>query len=243
MSRIRADAGPERRWRHEPSARHHHRAGRRRPDAEPLRPCGAKRSGSMSAVWRAARAAVRRRRLQTFIIGLVVMLCGATTVVSLALLDATSAPFDRAFAAKRGAHAMASYDPARVTGAQLTSAMGGVTAAVGPFGQVVLESTGDTGILAGRPLTVVGRADPGGAVDQIGLWHGRWPSAPGEIVLAASPDEGFEQGPLAAITQITGNGTTLKVVGFADSISDSADAWVTPEQVAALHPTGLQMLY
>ncbi|BCJ46866.1 hypothetical protein GCM10010168_36120 [Actinoplanes ianthinogenes] len=196
----------------------------------------------MTAVWRAARAAVRRRKLQTFLIALVVLLCSATTVVSLALLDATSAPFDRAFATRHGAHTVAAYDPATVTEAQLTAARSGVTAAAGPFGQVVLEPTAGRQLLPPGPLTVVGRADPGGAVDQLDLWHGRWPSAPGEIVLNFPPED-IAMGPLADLISITANGVTLKVVGYADSISDSADGWVTPDQVRELHPTGWQMLY
>ncbi len=75
------------------------------------------------------------------------------------------------------------------------------------------------------------------------LWHGRWPSAPGEIVMAATRDPDFDFGPLADTTEVLANGVTLKVVGFAESISGSADAWVTPAQMTALHPTGLQMLY
>lgn len=197
----------------------------------------------MRAVWRAARAAVRRRKLQTFLIGLVVLLCSATTVVSLALLDASSAPFDRAFAARHGAHAVASFDPARVSETTLTSALSGVTASAGPFGQVVVKPENDSGLVRGIPLTVVGRADPVGAVDQLDVWHGRWPSAPGEIVMAATRDPDFDFGPLAKTTEVVTNGVTLKVVGFAESINSSADAWVTPAQVAALHPTGLQMLY
>ncbi|GIE86840.1 ABC transporter permease [Actinoplanes regularis] len=198
----------------------------------------------MSAVWRAARAAVRRRRLQTFLIGLVVLLCSATTVVSLALLDASSAPFDRTFAARHGAHAVAAYDPAKVTEAQLTAARTGVAAAAGPFGQIVLEPDDrSVGPLPPHAITVVGRADPGGPVDQLDVWHGRWPSAPGEIVLAFPPEENMDRGPLAEMTSVSANGVTLRVVGFAYGISDSADGWVTPEQVRALHPTGLQMLY
>ena len=69
----------------------------------------------MIAVWRASRAAVRRRRVQTFVIGLVVLLSTTTIVVALTLLDASSAPFDRAFAAHRGAHAIAGYDRGAVT--------------------------------------------------------------------------------------------------------------------------------
>ncbi|GAA4603258.1 putative ABC transport system permease protein [Actinoplanes octamycinicus] len=198
----------------------------------------------MSAVWRAARAAVRRRRLQTFLIALVVLLCSATTVVSLALLDASSAPFDRAFGTRQGAHAAAVFDPAQVTEAQLATARSGVTAAAGPFGQVVLDPDRNGQFLPlPGPLTVVGRADPGGAVDRLDVWHGRWPSAPGEIVLAFPPDDDFSMGPLAELTSVTAGGVTFRVVGFADSITESADAWVTPAQVRALRPTGWQMLY
>ncbi|MFI1990423.1 FtsX-like permease family protein [Actinoplanes sp. NPDC020271] len=198
----------------------------------------------MTAVWRAARAAVRRRKLQTFLIGLVVLLCSGTTVVSLALVDASSAPFDRAFAARHGAHAIAAFDAGVVGEPALTSALTGVTATAGPFGQTVVVPENDSGLVRGRsPLTVVGRADPGGAVDQLDLWEGRWPAAPGEIVMAATRDPDFAFGPLAKTTEIVSNGVTLKVVGFAESISSSADAWVTPAQMTALHPTGLQMLY
>ncbi|MEV0900273.1 ABC transporter permease [Actinoplanes sp. NPDC049802] len=196
----------------------------------------------MTAVWAAARAAVRRRRLQTFVIGLVALLCTATVVVSLALLDATSAPFDRAFAEQRGAHAVASYDPAAVTAEQLT-APAGVAAAAGPFPQVTFEAKDGAGPLSG-PLTVVGRTDPGGPVDRLDVWRGRWATAPGEIVLNHPPDEdGFGLGPLGQTTSISSGDVTLTVVGWAFTVSGSADGWVTPEQARALEPSGLQMLY
>jgi putative ABC transport system permease protein len=38
-------------------------------------------------------------------------------------------------------------------------------------------------------------------------------------------------------------GQTLKIVGFAYSVSQSADAWVTPAQMTSLKPTATQMLY
>ncbi|MBG0562417.1 ABC transporter permease [Actinoplanes aureus] len=198
----------------------------------------------MNAVWRTARAAVRRRKLQTFVIFLVVLMCTATVTVSLVLLDAASAPFDRAFAEQKGAHAVAAYDPAKVTGAQLAAARTGVEAANGPFGQVVLEPDDSPAPGVDGPLTVVGRADPGGAVDQIDLWRGRWPSAPGEIVLDETPQfDGWALDMLDAQKTVTADGKTFTVVGWAFSMSGSADAWVTPEQVAALNPTGTQMLY
>ena len=59
----------------------------------------------MRATWIVARAAVRRRRAQTALIGVIVTLCTAAMVVGLALLAAVSGPFDRTFAQLNGAHA------------------------------------------------------------------------------------------------------------------------------------------
>jgi ABC-type antimicrobial peptide transport system permease subunit len=200
----------------------------------------------VSAVWAAARAAIRRRRLQTFVIALVALLCTATVVVSLALLDATSAPFDRVFAQQRGAHAVATYDAARVNAEQLAAARTGATEVAGPFGQTVVETeaAGSIGAMLG-PLTVVGRADPAGEVDRLDVWRGRWPSAPGEITLNAPPDDeaSFARGPMAHLTSLSGNGTALTVVGWAYSVSHSADGWVTPEQMTAWRPAATQVLY
>lgn len=199
----------------------------------------------MSALWRVARAGIRRRRLQTFVIGLVVLLATATMVVALALLDASSAPFDRSFATQRGAHVVAAFDATRVTDAQLSGARTGVAAAAGPFGQVVLEPEDSGGPFSNGPLTVVGRADPGGPVDRLDLWRGRWATAPGEIVVAAppSPPSGSRRiGPPEPQT-ISANGQVFTIVGWAYSLSQSADAWVSPGQLAALNPTTTQMLY
>jgi len=194
----------------------------------------------MTAVWRAARAAVRRRKLQTFVIGLVVLLSTATIVVALALLDASSAPFDRAFAAHRGAHAIAVYDAAVVTGEQLAARKPGVSASAGPFGQVSLDldrnGPGPQG-----PVTVVGRADPGGPVDKLDLWRGRWATGPGEVVLNQPPPS--ETRGVPNKVDVTLGGKPFTVVGYAFSLSGSADVWVSPEQMAALHPTATQMLY
>ncbi|MFE9692238.1 FtsX-like permease family protein [Micromonospora sp. NPDC005806] len=196
----------------------------------------------MSAVWRTARAAVRRRKLQTFVIGLVVLLSTATIVVALVLLDASSAPFDRAFAAQRGAHAVAVFDPAKVSDAELAGRRTGVAAAAGPFGQVTLDLGEGGGPGPRGPLTVVGRADPGGPVDRLNLWQGRWPTGSGEVVLNQPPMDGA--GPPGGLpTEVTLGGKTFAVVGRAYSLGQTADAWVTPEQMTALKPTAVQMLY
>ena len=73
----------------------------------------------MRAVWRAARAAVRRRRLQTLVIALVTLTSSTALVFALGLLDAASAPFDKAFGAQRGPHMVAVLDPEKVTDERL----------------------------------------------------------------------------------------------------------------------------
>ncbi|MGW0187577.1 FtsX-like permease family protein [Streptomyces sp. NPDC003362] len=198
----------------------------------------------MSAVWRAARAAVKRRRLQTIVIGLVVLCSTTTVLLGLGLLTAASAPFDRAFDQQRGAHAVAAFDPAKASRAQLaqTARRPGVEAAAGPFGQAVLDMPEDWLWMSAGSVSVVGRAQPDGPVDRIRLLEGRWATAPGEIVVNW-PVDGTPGTDLLG-TELKARGApALTVVGFATSMSKSAGAWVSPEQMDRLRPTGTQMLY
>jgi putative ABC transport system permease protein len=197
----------------------------------------------VSAVWTASRAAVKRRRVQTVVIALVVMCSTLTVMIALALLVAASAPFDRAFDHQRGAHAIVTFDSALVSDAQLaaTARGSGVRAAAGPFGQAVLEVPHDFLWRPAGPLVVVGRADPAGPVDRLALRSGRWATGPGEIVINDSA--GGKTGPLLGEKIDATGAPVLTVVGFATSMSSSADGWVTPGQMAALHPTAAQMLY
>ncbi|MER7762891.1 ABC transporter permease [Streptomyces sp. NPDC097619] len=198
----------------------------------------------MRAVWRASRGAVKRRRVQTVVIGLVV-LCSTTTVfLALALLSVASGPFERAFEQRRGAHAVASFDRTKVSDDRLAASADrpGVAAAAGPFPQAVVSLPGDWLWMAGGTLTVVGRADPGGPVDRIELLEGRWATAPGELVVEWPSRGGPGPELLGSRLDVPGAGS-LKVVGFASGMSRSASAWATPAQVAALHPAATQMLY
>lgn len=213
------------------------------PGAAPTsQPAG--RNRSQSAVWSAARAAAKRRRLQTFVVGVVVFFSTATVVVALALLAASSAPFDRAFDGQRGAHLTVAFDTAKVTDAQLarTATQPGVSAAAGPFAQADLViPPGDT-VLRPGTLTIVGRPDPGGPVDRLSLSSGRWATGPGELVLNRHGNA--QLGSAALGSRITVAGTpTLTVVGFAYSVSQTADGWMAPTQIGALHPHASQMLY
>ena len=210
----------------------------------------------MSAVWLAARGAVRRRRLQTIAIGVVVFVSAVTIVVALSMLIASANPFGQAFAAQNGAHLAVAFDPAQVTDAQLaqTTRLPGVTAAAGPFAEATVNITSVTGSsprgssqvppspVPSGPLTVVGRAGPGGPVDDLDLWQGRWVTGPGQIVIDLPSSEHVGPQFLGSAVHLSG-GQSLTVVGVAYSASQSAGAWVAPAQIAALHPDATQVLY
>ena len=197
----------------------------------------------MRAVWRAARAAVRRRGLQTVVIALVTLTSTTAIVMALGLLDAASAPFDKAFARQRGPHVTAAFDPDRVSDAQLARAARrpGVEATAGPFAQAAVELPRETTNFGlGTDLTVVGRADPAGPVDRLDLWAGRWATRPGEVVLNRQSDSTADD--LGKTLRVP-SGPELTIVGFAFDLSRSADAWVAPGQIAALRPTATQMMF
>ena len=125
----------------------------------------------------------------------------------------------------------------------------------GPFAETTVTMTipqaggpggGPSGVFEGQ-LTVVGRASPGGPVDDVTLTAGRWARQPGEVVLERDRDGGQ---PLLG-SQVTVNGVPgsprLTVVGFGSSITRTAQAWVVPAEMVALRVPGtpevVQMLY
>ncbi|TDB78370.1 ABC transporter permease [Micromonospora sp. KC723] len=175
-------------------------------------------------------------------IAVVVALSTVMMVVALGLLAESSGPFDRAYDRQGGAHLVATFDRAKAPDAQLTDLARrvGASAVAGPFGQVALDVT----LNPGRPpasLTVVGRDGPGGPVDRLNVWQGRWPTKLGEIVLNENPAN-FGPARIGTLLAVSER-RSLTVVGFAYSVSESADAWVTPEQMSDLRPTTTQMLY
>ncbi|MFD6903977.1 FtsX-like permease family protein [Streptomyces sp. NPDC060077] len=200
------------------------------------------------ATGRVVRSGVGRRRLQTAVIAVAVMMAVASAVVGGTLMAAADAPFDHAFDKQRGAHLTAQFDPARVSAAQLagTGKLAGVTASSGPYPSTAFRPVDRAGFPL-PTLTLVGRPGPDGGVDQVDLTSGRWARQPGEIVLAAS----FE-GPAVGIGATLKASDTLaapalSIVGFAVSAGRTADAWATPAQVDALasegRPVTSQMLY
>ena len=202
------------------------------------------------AVARAVRGGVSRRRLQTFVIGLVVLVSTAALVLALALIAVSNAPFDHAFAAQHGADVAVTIDASKLTNARLADAtrLPEVTAAAGPFPEVTL--TPKVAGAAMAPTTLVGRAAAGGPVDDVTLLRGHWATRTGQVVLDSS-QVGGSQPELPLGTRLTFAGLpgapALTVVGIADSVTDSAASWVTPAEIARLRtpavvPTA-QVLY
>jgi len=197
-------------------------------------------------VLRAASGGVTRHRAQTFVLFMVLLVSTASATLGLALLAASSGPFDHAFATQRGADAAVAVNASRASRAQLaaTDRLSGVTDAAGPFGAATVSISSQGFSLPS--LVLVGRASPGGRLDDLAVVQGHWPQRPDQIVL--SENTGFFPGLGAKLTVSTAPGKpVLTVVGLAKSITNTADAWVLPSEISALRPAGTpataEMLY
>jgi putative ABC transport system permease protein len=222
---------------------------------------------SAGPVTRTLRGGLARRRIQTLVIGLVLLISTGASVLALAIVVDSSAPFDKAFAAQHGADAVATVNTARATAAQLTATrhVSGVTAAAGPFAETTVSGTissqpgctpgpGSPCIVGGAlpSITIAGRASPGGPVDDLTLQSGHWATKPGQIVLDSNSGtgDGYQVGlPVGTKIKVTSapGHPTLTVVGTASSVTGTADGWVAPAEIASLRATGApaqsQMLY
>jgi putative ABC transport system permease protein len=198
---------------------------------------------------RTATGGVTRHKVQTVVIGLVLLIATASATLGLTLLAASHVPYQRAFTAQRGADLAVTVNPARATSAELaaTGGLPGVTAAAGPFAEATVQVDHD-----GQPwrqLILAGRASAGGRVDDLVLSAGHWPDRPGQVVLEGSGPAGPTAPRLGSTLTVTGLPGTpaLAVVGFANSITDSADGWVSPGEIARLRaprePASAQLLY
>ncbi|MEV0228918.1 FtsX-like permease family protein [Nonomuraea sp. NPDC050786] len=195
-----------------------------------------------SPLGRIVRSGVGRRRVQGLVMTLTTLLAVAASVLAAGLLVNSRAPFERAFAAQRGSQLTAQVDGARAGAAQIaaTAHASGVTASAGPYPVASLHPVAGSGadVPAGtalKQMTVVGRSGPAGAVDQVDLTSGTWATGRGQIVMRAGPGGGtyFSLGSHVTFPDVPG-APTLTVVGFANSVSDTADAWVTPDQLTAM---------
>jgi putative ABC transport system permease protein len=207
----------------------------------------------VKAIIRAARGGLGGRRLQAVVIALVVLACTAASVLAVGMLVDSQSPFDRGFAAQHGADVTADVSLSAASSAQLaaTSHASGVTAVAGPFpettvaGNFTIPGVSGSGIIQ---VHLVGRSSPSGPVDDLTLKSGHWPTATDQVVWSQA---GPESGGLQIGSTVTFPGAphspTLTVVGFANSITNTADAWVLPAEIAALSAPGsaplAQMLY
>ena len=201
---------------------------------------------------RTATGGIRRHKMQAIVIAMVLLVSTASATLGLTLLAASNTPFVHAFGAQRGADVTVTVNAAHASSAALaaTGRLGGVTAAAGPFGIATVQA--QSGGQPFGPLALVGRAAPGGPVDDLVLKAGHWPDGPGQVVLNSGPAAGQGQGdvaPLGSTLTVTGmpGAPALVVVGFANSITNTADGWVAPGEIARLRgpgaSAGAQMLY
>jgi putative ABC transport system permease protein len=190
---------------------------------------------------------MRRHKVQAIAIGLVVLISTASATLGLALLAASNAPFQHAFGAQHGAHVTVTVNTARASAGALaaTGDLTGITAAAGPFITSTVQTQWN-----GQPfgqMVLAGRATAGGPVDDVGLSAGHWPDGPGQVVLAGSAGGGGPAlGSAIAVTGVPGH-PELTVVGFGNSVTSTADGWVTPGEIGRLRAPGVppsaQMLY
>jgi hypothetical protein len=201
---------------------------------------------SRAGAIRTAMGGVLRHKVQAVVIGLVLLIATASATLGFALLAASHGPFQRAFDTQHGADVALTANPARATMRQLaaTRTLPGVTAAAGPFGEVTVQADQD-----GQPwgqLTLAGRPSPEGPVDDLVLNAGHWPDGPGQVVLDGTPGPGLQTGARLTVTGVPGR-PALTVVGFANSVTSTAQGWVTPAEITRLQgpgsPLGEQMLY
>jgi putative ABC transport system permease protein len=196
---------------------------------------------------RTASGGMRRHKVATVVIAVVLFVATASATLGLALLAASNGPFTHAFAAQRGADVTITANAARASSAELaaTGHLSGVTALAGPFAEATVQVN-----FQGQPwgqLQLAGRPASGGPVDDLVLNAGHWVDGPGQVVLNGyEGNGGIMDGNTVQVASAPGK-PTLTVVGFANSITSTADGWVAPGQIAALRtpgtPATAQLLY
>lgn len=187
----------------------------------------------MNPVLRKTLADIRRRKVQTAVVALVVFLSSLTATLALTLLVESDAPFDRAFNRVQGAHLFVAFDTKRVTESQVgaTRSLPAVTAAAGPW----LLSPASVAFPGGRTrvIPVAGRDQAGGAVDRLTLDSGRFVQRLGEAVISRQLAD--ETGLRVGDTLTPGSDSplpALRIVGVATGLGNDAAAWVVPAQLS-----------
>lgn len=156
---------------------------------------------------RTASGGLRRHKVQSVVICMVLLVATASATLGLALLSASSGPFTHAFAAQRGAHLAVTADAGHVSAAQLatTGALAGVIGSSGPFPQVTVQA--DQGGQPFGQLVLIGRTVAAEKVDAVMITQGHWAQAAGQLVLDGQWDG------VALGSQLTVSGVPLTVVG------------------------------
>jgi putative ABC transport system permease protein len=199
----------------------------------------------MSAVIRAARGGLGGRRLQAVIIGLVVLVATAASTLALGMLADAHSPFDHAFATQHGADVAVTVDTSVASQADLAAAkrVTGVTVVSGPYAADSVSAKLSVPGLDGAvtvPVNLVGRATPDGPVDQLALQAGHWPANDSQAVIGSNA-------PGQVGGTLTVGSHTLNIVGIANSVTNTADAWVLPAELNAIAgpagPGEAQLLY
>jgi putative ABC transport system permease protein len=186
----------------------------------------------MSAVFRAARGGLGGRKLQAVIIGLVVLVATAASTLALGMLADAHSPFDHAFASQNGADVAVTVDTSVASAADIAAAtkVSGVTAVAGPFAaenvnaQISIPGIDGT---VNNPMNLVGRSSPGGPVDDLTLQQGHWLTSDNQIVISSNAP-----GQLGSTIAV--NKHVMTVVGVANSVTNTADAWVLPAEMNAI---------
>lgn len=202
----------------------------------------------MRAIFTKAWSEVRRRRLQSAVIVVMVALASGTITLGLNLLQEARSPYDHAFEAQNGAHLKVFYDARRVVPGQLAStpATIGASSFAGPWPDVyltVLHRQSSNG-RSRYQLDLVGRDNPQGPVERLRMTSGRWVQAPGEVVVtrAFAESNRVHLGDQLVSLHTAGK-PALTVVGEAVDIGQTSAganittaqrAWVLPAQVADL---------
>ena len=198
----------------------------------------------MNPVLRKTLADIGRRKVQTAVVALVVLLSSLTATLALTLLVESDAPFDRAFNRVQGAHLFVAFDTKQVTETQVraTGSLAAVAAAAGPW----LMSPASIALPGGRTrvIPVAGRDQAGGAVDRLTLDSGLFVQRLGEVVLSQqlSDETGLAVGDALA----PGSDSplpSLRIVGIATAIGGEAAAWVMPGQLPAVSTAQLPQQY
>jgi putative ABC transport system permease protein len=193
----------------------------------------------MKAIWVKALADIRRRRLQSAVVLIIVLGASVTGTMALTLMSQTRDPYQRAFDAQKGAHLQVFYD-GKVDSDLLpgTPRMIGAAAFGGPYPSTSVEFVhGDQKYW----LQTIGRDNPGGDVGQLKVVAGRWPSSDGEIALTRSFSELRKVSIGDRVKVISASDKpVLTVVAQVVDIDEgeaelsSQNAWVRPSAIPAL---------